>query len=107
MVKFRVQWTASAQQDLLEIGQYIAADDLDQALLVVEKIEKRAKTLVQFPNRGRIVPELLAIGFSAYREVVVRPWRIIYRIDERRVYVIAVLDSRRELKDILLERLIR
>ena len=106
MTSFRVQWTASARQDLMEIIQYIAADNTETALRQLEKIERRAKTLSQNPKRGRAVPELLAIGISNYRELIVRPWRLLYRIDRRHVYVIALLDSRRKLEDILLERLI-
>ena len=44
-------------------------------------------------------------GFLTYLFASCR-WRLLYRIDRRRVYVIALLDSRRNLKDILLERLI-
>ena len=106
MAKFTVQWTASAQQDLLEIVQYIAADSIDTALQIISKIENKAKSLSQYPKRGRVVPELLTVGFAGYREIIIRPWRLIYRIDNQRVYVLAVLDSRRDLKDILLERLI-
>ncbi len=106
MTNYRVQWTASARQDLTEIVQYIAADNMEYALRQLEKIEHRARSLNQYPNRGRTVPELLAIGISSYRELVIRPWRLLYRIDRKRVYVIALLDSRRNLKDILLERLI-
>ena len=42
-----------------------------------------------------------------YRELVSRPWRISYRREENTVFVLAVLDSRRELESLLLERLVR
>jgi len=42
-----------------------------------------------------------------YRELIVRPWRIIYRFDAQRVYVLGVLDGRRDLASLLLERLTR
>ena len=74
---------------------------------VLEKIEKRAVTLRQFPERGRIVSELRTLDVFLYRELIERPWRIVYRFDDKRVYVLAVLDSRRELTSLLLERLIR
>ena len=107
MTRYRVQWTVPARTDLTEIVQYIAVDDAGKALRQLEKIEHRAKSLNQYPERGRIVPELLAIGISNYRELVVRPWRLLYSIDRKYVYVIAILDSRRNLEDILLERLTR
>jgi toxin ParE1/3/4 len=107
MTKFHVQWTASARQDLEEIIHYIAEDSTTNAFRLLKKIEYRANSLNQYPNRGRFVPELLTIGISTYRELVIRPWRLLYRIDGKHVYVIALLDSRRNLADILLERLIR
>jgi hypothetical protein len=58
-------------------------------------------------QRGRIVPELRAVGVLHYRELMERPWRIVYRIGASHVLVLAVLDSRRDLQSLLLERLIR
>lgn len=107
MTNFRVQWTASARQDLREIIHYIAEDSTTNALQQLERIECRAKSLNRNPNRGRLVPELLSIGISTYREMVIRPWRLLYRVEGKHVYVIALLDSRRNLADILLERLTR
>ena len=46
-------------------------------------------------------------GIRNWRELIVKPYRIIYRIDEDTVNVLAVLDGRRDLQDLLLERLIR
>ena len=61
----------------------------------------------RFPDRGRIVPELRIVDIFLYRELIEKPWRIIYRHDDKRVYVMAVLDSRRDLTSLLLERLTR
>ena len=106
MKNYRVQWTAAARKDLAEIIHYIATENTEQPLHQLEKIELKARSLNPYPQRGRTVPELKAIGVSNYRELVIRPWRLLYRIDGRYVYVIALLDSRRNLEDILLERLI-
>ncbi|MGH8613194.1 MAG: type II toxin-antitoxin system RelE/ParE family toxin [Gammaproteobacteria bacterium] len=46
-------------------------------------------------------------GDEAYREIVIKPWRIVYRIDPRSVYVLGVLGGRRDLAALLLERLAR
>ena len=59
------------------------------------------------PKRGRIVPELAAVGVHGCRELLPSPWRIIYRISEDMVYVLAVVDGRRNLGDLLLERFLR
>ena len=89
------------------ILEYIAADNPDQARKKLKEIKQKAGDLYAFPERGRIVPELLALGILIYREFIVPPWRIIYRITANRVYVLSVLDSRRNIEDILLSRLTR
>lgn len=54
----------------------------------------------------RTLPELRDQGISQYRELVIPLWRVIYRISEKAVYVLAVFDSRQNIEDILLKRLI-
>ena len=70
-------------------------------------MERRCQTLAALPERGRIVPELRAVDVLTYRELIEGPWRIVYRYDVDRVHVMAVLDARRELSSLLLERLVR
>ena len=54
-----------------------------------------------------IVPELQAQAVLFYRELLHKSWRIIYRIETNTVYVLALLDARRNVEDLLLNRLIR
>jgi len=104
---FRVVWTKTAEADLDGIINFIADDSIDAALAVFTRIRERAVTLHHFPNKGRVAPELLQHGIVQYRELILSPWRIMYRIDGSVVYVTAVFDSRRNLEDLLLERLTR
>jgi addiction module RelE/StbE family toxin len=103
----QVQWAEAAVRDLEELISYITADSPLNAERILDKLEKRARTLESAPARGRVVPELAHFGIRSWRESIVKPYRIIYRIDEGTVNVLAVLDGRRELQDLLLERLIR
>lgn len=105
--KFAVRWAKVAEQDLEAIVDYIALDSFEEALRILAKLRDETALLASMPRRGRVVPELQAQGVSAYHELIVFPWRIIYRIGERQVHVLAVFDSRRNLEDILLERLTR
>lgn len=107
MPDYHVYWTSTARVDLEEIVSFIAAESPSNAIGVLDKLEERALTLRSFPERGRIVPELRAVDVLLYRELIEGPWRIIYRFDEKQVYVIAVLDARRNLAGLLLERLAR
>jgi len=74
---------------------------------VLARLETRAAARESSPGRGRIVPELSHFGMRAWRELVVRPYRIVYRIEGDTVTVLAVFDGRRDLEDLLLERLLR
>ena len=101
---FSDRWTETAEEDLAGIVDYIAAENPDSALTIFERICRYAADLRTLPQRGRIVPELHRFGIANYRELLPTPWRIIYRIEEGTVFVIAVLDGRRGLEDSLLER---
>ena len=92
--------------DVTEIKTDIATikadvQSLDKAL---DKLETKAASLEQFPERGRLLPELIDSGITQYRELISAPWRIIYRIEQQEVFVTAVLDSRRDLQTLLLRR---
>ncbi|MCK9525834.1 MAG: type II toxin-antitoxin system RelE/ParE family toxin [Limnochordia bacterium] len=104
--KFRVAWTSVSKSDLRRIMEYISLDNPTRAMEVYQKIRVEAEGLQQFPSRGRIVPELRFNGVLLYRELIVASWRIIYRIDGLNVWVLAVIDSRRDVPNLLLERFI-
>lgn len=104
MKRFVVEWAQPAGKDLENIIDYISQDNVDTAITIFEKIKSKCKTLNQFPGRGRIVPELKAYGILSYRELIISSWRVIYRTSDQKVYVLAVIDSRRSMEDILIER---
>lgn len=102
-----VLWTETARRDLEQILAFIAESSPANAAAAMERIEGRCGELNRLSARGRTVPELLAIDVVAYRELVEGPWRIVYRYDDEAVYVVAVLDARRDLTSLLLARLVR
>lgn len=104
---YQVEWTSAALEDLSGVVLHIAESRPATAETVAVRIEVRASTLALFPDRGHLVPELAAQGVQEYREIIEPPWRLVYRIADRRVFVLGVLDSRRSLEDLLLERLVR
>ena len=103
--KYDLIWSNVAENDLKNIVQYIAEDSPPNALKILNRIKTRASNLYTFPERGRIVPELRDQGILQYRELIISQWRILYRISEKKVLVLSVLDSRRNIEDILLKRL--
>jgi addiction module RelE/StbE family toxin len=107
MTRRRVRWSKSARRDLEAIVAYLADRSPQAALSTLDRLEARARTLTTLAERGRVVPELGRLHIREYRELVVAPYRVVYRVDGPRVLVLAVLDARRSLEDILLDRLIR
>lgn len=105
--RFAVEWAEVARIDLDELLDYIEQEQPGAALAVLARLEQAAKRLDSMPLRGRVVPELAQRNIRLYRELVVRPWRIIYRVGTGRVLVLAVLDGRRDLEGLLLSRLLR
>jgi toxin ParE1/3/4 len=100
-----VMWSETAEKDLLAIVQY-TANSPPRAYEVFEEIKRTAASLRSFPERGRIVPEFQEHGIIQYHQLLSGPWRIIYRVSNRDVYVLSVIDSRRSVEDILLRRLV-
>ena len=104
---YEVVWANIAEEDLAAIIKYIHSDNPVAAKDSLEKIKTKVSNLDSLPKRGRIVPELRRQGILQYRELVVPPWRIIYRISDSFVYVLSVIDSRQNVEDVLLDRLVR
>lgn len=108
MARYVVRIAATAFEDLREIAAYlIHRDSRVAARRQVAKLRARIRGLANQPGRGRVPPELAERGLQAWREAVLAPWRIIYRIDAGAIHVLAVLDGRRELSELLVRRLTR
>ncbi len=104
---YKVQWAKIAEDDLKKIILYIAKDSPTNARTIFEKIKEKTSSLTQFPERYRIVPELQDQGIFLYRELIVSAWKIIYRISVKKGYILSVVDSRQNVEDILLKKLIK
>ncbi|RLC05052.1 MAG: plasmid stabilization protein [Deltaproteobacteria bacterium] len=103
---YKVIWANVAESDLKDIIEYISIDIPQNALRILKNIKQKTSELYTLPERNRIVPGLQDQGILQYREMIIPPWKLIYRIAERKVYVLSLIDSRRNVEDILLKRLI-
>ncbi|RLA33220.1 MAG: type II toxin-antitoxin system RelE/ParE family toxin [Gammaproteobacteria bacterium] len=95
---YRVSWSPTALDDVDSIAEYISRDSPAYTRAVVNKILDIARKLEAFPNAGRIVPEL---SDEEIREQFVYSYRIIYRVQNNEVLVIAVVHGRRLLEPLL------
>ena len=104
---FPVFLTNDAARDLDELYEYIALHDGPQkAVYVLGQIERALSRLSKFPERGTHPKELLALGILEYREIFFKPYRIIYRIMGKNVYVLLIADGRRDMQTLLQRRLL-
>ena len=106
MKRYQVRWTRVAEADLGRIVEFIAVDAPINATKVLDRLEALARSLETLPTRARVVPELARQGVVRYQEVTSTPWRLIYRLSSDAVLVVAVLDGRRNVEEVLFERLV-
>lgn len=88
-------WSPEAVEDIESIASYIERDSLWYAKAVASRIVETAETIPEFPELGRVVPE---IGDAAIRERFVYSYRIIYRVETERVLIAAVIHGSRLLQ---------
>ena len=107
MRSFEVFLTNSAACDPDEIIGYISEHDSpEKAGYVLSKIEKVFDSLSTAPERGSYPNELRNLGIRDYREVFFKPYRIVYRIEGKRVYVLVIIDGRRDMQALLQRKLL-
>lgn len=105
-MRFEVLLTRDAERDLEELYEHIATrDSAGNAERVLDRIEKALESVSAFPERGSHPKELLALGIREYRQVFFKPYRLIYRIAEQRVFVYLIVDGRRDMQALLARRL--
>lgn len=106
-MRYEVFLTEDAARDLEEIHGYIAAHDAPaKAEYVLDRIEEVIESLATFPERGAFPREFHALGIREYRETRFKPYRVIYRIMGKRVYIYLIADGRRDMQTLLERRLL-
>lgn len=107
-MKYSVEIINVAEQDILDIFFYIARNDsVESAEYVLNELETLCFSLSDLPVRGHVPPELENLGIKDYLEIHFKPYRIIYQIIEKSVYIHCVVDGRRDIRSFLEYRLIR
>ena len=96
----RIIWTDSALDDLDLIAEYIALDKVGAAKKLVHNVFNNIELLINSPKLGRIPPEL---DESVYREILVGPCRVFYRIQDDEIIILHVMRSERLLRKYILQ----
>ena len=97
----QIIWTEPALDELHEIAEYIALDKFEAARNLVQAVFSRVEKLKVQPKSGRKPPELPRN--SIYREVIVGPCRVFYRVEKAKIIIIHVMRNERILRKFILE----
>lgn len=90
----KVVWSPLALERVNEIADYIAEDDVQTARVFLIDVFGAVERLQNFPNSGRVVPEVKRPNI---REIVFKGYRVIYRVERKRVSVLTVRHGRQRL----------
>ena len=78
---YKLIWSPVARDDLRDLVRFIAMDNPDRAATFGFHVIHRAEKVQDFPEMGRMVPER---HDPCIREIIVRPYRVIYRVSHER-----------------------
>lgn len=105
--RYAVALTEAADADLEAIFDYVAHHRSPaEANRLLDRLEAQCEALSTFPERGSVPPELDALGGRGYRQLVLPPYRLIYRVIGRTVSVVVIADGRRNMGALLQRRLV-
>ena len=105
--RFDVELTQGAETDLETIYENVAANrDFEEAEALLDAMLEKVKTLESFPSRGAIPRELDGLGIREFRQLLLTPYRLIYRVVGDTVYIVLIADGRRDMQSLLETRLL-
>lgn len=91
----KVAWSYVAVGNLLEANKYIATENPEAARKLINDLYDKGNSIKEFPEKGRVVPE---INRKNIREVFCREYRIIYRMESKRIFILTVRHMKQLLK---------
>jgi len=105
---YSVRLTVHAVSDIEDIYTYIAKQDgVEKANHILCRIEKTIASLASLLERGVYPKELAVLGIHDYREVFFKPYRIVYSIRKKTIYILLLADGRRDMQTALQRRLLQ
>jgi len=85
-------WLTKADEDLLQIYNYISKDSIYYAKRTIRNIVYNTNNLLIFPYMGRKVPE---VNNNMIRELFYKSYRIIYEVSNNCIYIHRVFHKSR------------
>ena len=88
----KIIWAPSALKDIESIARFIERDSIDQSSLFVTRIIEMTDRLEDFPQSGRVIPE---INDDYCREIIYGAYRVMYRIAKDEIWITGVIHGAR------------
>ncbi|MBK7979578.1 MAG: type II toxin-antitoxin system RelE/ParE family toxin [Ignavibacteriae bacterium] len=86
----KVNWTKESLHNIQEIEDYISQDNPIAAIKLIDKLISLVEDLVEFPEKGRVVPEL---SISHIREILYKNYRVVYLIKKNTIDILTVFEG--------------
>jgi toxin ParE1/3/4 len=108
MKQFEIVVSKGAEDDSDAIYRYIArVDGIARANSIEDRLMSAILSLETSPLRGKSPPEMQKLGIADFHEIQATPWRIFYYVEQDTVGIVAVLDGRRNVAELLQRRLLQ
>lgn len=105
--RFEVELTQGAEDDLETIFDYLVENrSLDDATQLLDTLLRKIRTLELYPMRGSVPKELESLGIREFRQILMSPYRLIYRVLADKVFILVIADGRRDMQALLERRLL-
>ena len=107
-MSFSVMFLRSAEHDLKKLKSYLVKNfGVDTWQASYRRIQETIGTIQTFPLGGNIPEELEKLNLTQYRQVISGMNRVIYEVRQQTIYIHIVCDPRKDMKSLLIKRLLR
>ena len=102
-----VRLTLGAESDLEALQAYLEEHrSIEEADSLLDRLLKKIESLERFPERGGVPKELAGLGIREFRQILLPPYRLVYKVSGTTVYVMVIADGRRDMQSLLEARLL-
>lgn len=107
MAGYDVQITEGALGDLDAYSFIASQRGEDPGGEWMAGFDRVINSLERFPERGAVPVPLADLGITAFRQLIMSPYKIIYEVSGRQVTVVLIVHTKRDFQSLLQERLLR
>ena len=107
VARYEVRLTQGAEEDLEALHDYLAENRSEgEADALLDALLGKIEAFESFPLRGSVPQELDGLGIREFRQTLLPPYRLIYRVVGSKVFISVIADGRRDMQALLERRLL-